>query len=84
MYSAKRELAKAEKEAADFNAKYPIGTMVNYWRGLKEGDPTGIGEIYHEATVVCYHAVAWIKGCSGCVSLSHVEPVYVPKKEASA
>jgi hypothetical protein len=67
------EIAKLEADA--FNARTPIGTLVRYWTGLKEGEPSGTGEIYHESTVVSQHAVAWIKGCRSCVSLSHVEVV---------
>lgn len=63
----------AQREADAFNAVHPIGTLVNYWSGLKEGPPTGTGEIYHPATVLCEHAVAWIKGARSCHSVTHVE-----------
>ncbi len=67
------ELAK--READGFNAAHPVGTVVRYWRGLREGEPSGVGETYHEATVVSEHASVWIIGCSGSISLSHVEVV---------
>ena len=28
----------AEREAAAFNARHPLGTLVNYWSMLKEGE----------------------------------------------
>jgi hypothetical protein len=68
--------AAAEREAAAFNADYPIGTLVNYWRGVREGEPSGQGETYWQATVLGNHtAVAWIVGCRGCIALSHVQVV---------
>lgn len=66
-----RELAQREADA--FNEAHPIGTVLRYWSGLKEGEPTGTAPIYHEATVVCDHAVIWMSGVSSCHSLSHVE-----------
>lgn len=68
--------AKAEAEAAAFNAAHPIGTLVRYWRGKREGAPAGEGKTYWRATVLdSGHAAAWIEGCSGCVHLSHVQVV---------
>ncbi len=65
----------AQREADVFNAAHPIGTRVRYWSGVKEGEPTGIGEIHHAATVVSEHACAWIKGAGSCHSISHVEAI---------
>jgi hypothetical protein len=65
----------AQREADAFNGRFPVGTAFRYWRGLREGDPSGVGELYHPATVVSDHPVAWIKGAGSCVSLSHVEAV---------
>ena len=74
--NAKQLLDRATKAAAAFNATYPIGTTVRYWKGTKDGNPTGEGVTTHEATVLGGHtAVAWIRGCSGCVALTHVEVV---------
>lgn len=65
----------AQREADAFNATHPIGTLCRYWSGEHLGHPTGVGLIYHLATVVSEHAVAWIKGAGSCHSLSHVEAV---------
>lgn len=63
----------AQREADSFNVRFPVGTPVLYWSGVKEGPPTGRGAINHEATVVCQHAVAWIEGARSCHSITHVE-----------
>lgn len=64
---------KAQRTCDEWNAANPIGTAVRYWRGMREGDPTGTGKIYNEATVMGGSPVAWISGCRGCVALTHVE-----------
>lgn len=67
---------EAQAVADRFNAAAPVGTYVRYWRGVRQGPPSGFGRVYHPATVLGGHsAVAWISGCSGCVGLSHVEPL---------
>lgn len=59
-----------------FNGAYPVGTEVNYWRGLMEGVPSGSGKTKTPAQLLSGHtAVVWIEGCSGCISLTHVRPV---------
>jgi hypothetical protein len=63
----------AEREAAAFNERHPLGTLVNYWSMLKEGEPTGTGRIKHVSTVMCDHAVAWIEGARSCHAITHVE-----------
>ena len=51
------------------------GTVVDYWKGLKEGDPAGSGKV----TVILMQPnnygtdVVWIEGCSGCILISHIE-----------
>jgi len=60
----------------DWNARYPVGTLVRYWCGERAGEPSGVGRTYQEATVLGGHtAVVWIEGCSGCVALTHVETI---------
>ena len=71
--ATKQEIA--EREADAFNRLVPVGTMVRYWSGVREGEPTGTGRIYHPATVVCDHASAWIEGARSCHSITHVEVV---------
>jgi hypothetical protein len=68
----RREIA--QREAAAFNSLHPVGTVLRYWSGLREGEPTGTAPINHIATVVCDSAVIWMRGVSSCHSLSHVEP----------
>ena len=63
----------AQQLADAWNAAHPVGTLVRYWRGLREGEPSGVGKVRWEAQDVCGTASVWIEGCSGCVALSHVE-----------
>jgi len=63
----------AQREADAFNAVHPVGTVLRYWSGVKEGAPTGQAPISHPATVMCDHAVIWLAGVSSCHSISHVE-----------
>lgn len=67
--------AKFQQKVVDaFNKLHPVGTLVSYWRGLKTGDPSGTGKTKYAAQLLSGHtAVVWIEGCSGCISLSHVE-----------
>lgn len=63
-----------EKTVEEFNAIHPEGTMVRYWRGVKDGLPSGHGKTRSQAEILSGHTpVVWIEGCSGCIALSHVE-----------
>lgn len=53
----------------------PLGTLDDYWRGAKEGEPSGRGRTRSEVSEVCGKPVVWIEGCSGCVALTHVQEV---------
>lgn len=65
-----------ETACKSFNDAHAIGTLVDYWRGAKEGEPSGRGATYTEAQMMGGHtAVVWIEGCRGAISLSHVEVV---------
>ena len=68
----------AENEAEAWSVANPVGTIVDYWTFERRGEPSGRGAVKHKATLVCANAVAWISGCSSCVSLSHVEAVREP------
>jgi hypothetical protein len=66
----------AAQAAADFNAAHPVGTVVDYWRGVREGAPSGRGATNGRAGVLSGHtAVIWIDGCSGAIALTHVRVV---------
>jgi len=66
-----------EQQTVDaFNAAHPVGTVVRYWCGVREGAPSGVGPTRSLAYVLSGHtAVVFIEGTSGCIALSHVEPV---------
>ena len=65
----------AQRECEAWNARHPIGTMVRYWRGTRDGEPSGTGPTTFAACVLGGVAVLWVRGLSGCVALSHVEPI---------
>lgn len=74
--------AQEQKKCDEFNDRYPVGTLVRYWRGVKEDAPSGEGPTRYPATVLSGHtAVIWVYGCRGCVALSHIE--VVASEEAS-
>lgn len=71
-----KRVAEPQIQVDSFNAQVPVGTFVRYWRGTREDPPSGVGKIRRAASVMGGHtAVAWIEGCSGAVSLSHVEVI---------
>lgn len=66
-------VGEAQAKADAWNARYPVGTPVRYWTGLREG-PGKTGETRAAAEVLKGHtAVVWVTGLAGCVALSHVE-----------
>lgn len=66
--------AKAQSVAEKWNATHPKGTVVRYWRGVKDGAPSGVGPTRTEASVESQTPVVFIEGCSGYMALTHVEP----------
>jgi hypothetical protein len=60
----------------DWNARYPIGTPVRYWPGVKRGEghesktrtPAWVIHGGHSALVS-------VEGYSGGIILSHIEPI---------
>ena len=85
MRPSSRRRPDPEVEAAAFNAENPVGTVVRYWRGIRDGAPSGEGPTTSPVTVVGGHTAAvWIHGCPGFISLSHVEVVGELDTEASA
>lgn len=67
---------EAQAICDQFNEEYPLGTPVDYWRGAKEGKPSGSGEISH-GSYVCESGtpVCFVKGCTGYLAITHVEAV---------
>lgn len=74
-----------QAEVDEFNRLHAEGTMVEYWRGLRQGEPSGKGKTRTAAQVLSGHtAVVWIEGCSGCISLSHVRALEAEMEVAQA
>lgn len=76
---------RTEIEAVEeFNKAYPVGTVVRYWTGAKEG-PGRTGKTRSKAHLFGGHtAVVWVMGLGSCVALSHivVEPDREPLEAA--
>lgn len=68
-----RPAADPQVEADVFNAAHPEGTRMRYWKGLRQGAPTGIAAVRAPASVMGGAAVVWLEGVSGCIALTHVE-----------
>ena len=68
-------MTAAEQMAVDeFNDRFPIGTPVEYWPGVREGDGRR-SRTRSKARVLSGHtAVVWVDGQGGCIALTHVEP----------
>ena len=64
-----------EAEAAAFNERYPVGTLVRYWPGEREGD--GLQASTQSTAFVTARRCAsvWIDSDHAIAPLSHVEPV---------
>jgi hypothetical protein len=75
MSNIARSTVSAEKLAAKWNKEWPVGKIVRYWTGVREGIGK-MGKTRTEAMVLGGHtAVVWIEGYDSCVALSHVEPM---------
>ena len=69
-----------EKAAAKWNQRFPVGTRVHYWSVLPDARGRGGKAKYtvtrSEAYVLSGHtAVVFVEGVSGCVALSHLDPL---------
>jgi len=63
------------RDAQAFNAVNPIGTLVMYWTGLREGIGC-ISRTRTTAQVISDHASVWMENQVGSVCLSHVEVIH--------
>lgn len=60
-----------------WNAAHPVGTPVQYWPGVREGDGW-LSRTRTAAEVLGGHTpVVWVEGASSCIALTHIEPVQV-------
>lgn len=78
----RQQQAAAAKQAAAWNAKNPIGTMVSYESVIGMGE-THRARTRTEAQVLSGHtAVVWLGGKSDCVCLDHC--TVVPDEQEGA
>jgi hypothetical protein len=78
--SAPRALmARLQSEVERFNRNYPVGTPVRYWPTNDRRGGFVETTTRTEAYVLSGHtAVVFLAGRSGCVALTHVEPLAKP------
>ena len=68
----KPQLNVLNNQVKKFNQECPVGTPVEYWTGLREGEGKK-SKTRSKAELLGGHTPSvWIEGQSGCVSLSHV------------
>jgi len=66
----------AATEVARWNEDNPVGTLVRYWRGVREGfEPSSVGRIRQPAELRTGMPIGWIDTCSGYVALTHIQVV---------
>jgi hypothetical protein len=70
-------LAKLQKQCDDWNARYPIGTQVQY-HFVIDGPEYRLRTTRTEARILSGHtAVVWLDGESGCVCLEACKAIHV-------
>lgn len=71
-----RAYARAVGEAADFTARYPVGTPVRYWPGVRDEGSARLSTIRSAAwALLSGQAIVKVAGYPGGIALSHVEPM---------
>lgn len=79
MVRIQKSRKKLQAEVDEFNLNFSVGTEVQYWTGIREGEGKK-GVTRSAAELLQGHTpVVWIEGCSGCVALSHVLPCVAPE-----
>lgn len=68
---------RGERIVEEWNEKYPVGTIVRYWRGSREGFPNWIGRTSSSASLYSDSGlpVIHVEGSYHPLQLSHVEVV---------
>ncbi|MFI6228595.1 hypothetical protein ACIBCR_14940 [Micromonospora echinospora] len=58
-----------------FNDTHPLRTPVRYWKGVREGDGKTARTRTPAQLLGGHTAVVWLEGVSGCIALTHVDPI---------
>lgn len=89
-YRAKKtaEQAELQQRVDEFNARYPVGTLVFAYPGARPEDDRNARRLVtrtrSQASVLSGHTdVVWVDGHSACIALSHVDVVAAGKWEAA-
>ena len=65
---------RLDREIAAWNERHPIGTLVRFWTGAREGEGR-TGNTRSEAEAPSGYGVVWVTGEPSCIALSHVEVI---------
>lgn len=65
-------LKKMTTDCAKFNARYPVGAVIQCWTGPIEGKPVERIVRLPAQIMGGHSAVVYVEGGGGCVLLSHV------------
>ena len=61
--------------AEQWNERHPVGMIVKWWTGVREGEPSGESATRTPAQMLGGHTpVVWVVGHPACIALTHVEP----------
>ena len=67
--------AQLQKQVAEFNAKYPVGTPVTYTSVMDMPSTARQTKIWHAAWIMGGHSVmVRVEGVSGGVCVEHITP----------
>lgn len=66
---------KPAEAVTRFNQRHPIGTLVRYWKGVREGEGKESTTRSAAQLLEGHTAVVWLDGVSGCIALTHIQPV---------
>ncbi len=69
------QIKNANADCDAFNAKYPVGTRVKYWSGVRGGKPDGETTTRSTASLVSACACVWLEGVRGGIALTHIEVI---------
>ena len=65
--------------ADEFNAAYPVGTLVRYWPGMRYRHPGVESRTRTPAWTIADTPVVSVKGYPGGIALTHIEVVEDPR-----
>jgi hypothetical protein len=66
--------ARAKRIVDDFNRRVPVGTLVQYGTGSRNGQGA-MGVTTTDARLLGSTPIVFVEGARGCIALTHIDPV---------